>query len=46
MEQSAGVSKIKMDTGEETTIFDKIVSKDIPATIIYEDEEFLAFRDI
>ena len=31
---------------EERTIFDKIVSKDIPATIIYEDSLALAFRDI
>ncbi|GAX80375.1 hypothetical protein CEUSTIGMA_g7814.t1 [Chlamydomonas eustigma] len=28
------------------TIFDKIISKQIPASIIYEDEESLAFRDI
>ena len=28
------------------TIFDKIVSKDIPADVIYEDELCLAFRDI
>lgn len=28
------------------TIFDKIISKEIPATIIYEDEKCLAFRDI
>ena len=28
------------------TFFDKIVSKDIPANIIYEDERCLAFRDI
>ena len=28
------------------TIFDKIISKDIPATIIYEDDTSLAFRDI
>ena len=31
---------------EEVTLFDKIVSKDIPATIIYEDDLCLAFRDI
>ena len=31
---------------EEVTIFDKIVRKEIPATIIYEDEQCLAFRDI
>ena len=28
------------------TIFEKIISKDIPATIIYEDDTSLAFRDI
>jgi len=28
------------------TFFDKIVSKEIPANIIYEDELSLAFRDI
>lgn len=30
----------------EPTIFDKIISKEIPATIIYEDDLCLAFRDI
>lgn len=28
------------------TIFDKIISKEIPATILYEDELSLAFADI
>lgn len=28
------------------TIFDKIISKEIPADILYEDEHCLAFRDI
>jgi histidine triad (HIT) family protein len=28
------------------TIFGKIIRKEIPATIIYEDEQFLAFLDI
>lgn len=28
------------------TIFDKIISKEIPAQIVYEDELCLAFRDI
>ncbi|XP_077244447.1 HISTIDINE TRIAD NUCLEOTIDE-BINDING 2 [Tasmannia lanceolata] len=28
------------------TIFDKIISKEIPSTIVYEDEKVLAFRDI
>ena len=31
---------------EEVTIFDRIVKKEIPSTIIYEDEKCLAFRDI
>ncbi len=28
------------------TIFGKIIRKEIPATIIYEDEQFLSFMDI
>ena len=28
------------------TIFDKIIKKEIPATIIYEDDKCLAFKDI
>jgi histidine triad (HIT) family protein len=30
----------------EVTLFDKIASKAIPADIIYEDDECLAFNDI
>lgn len=30
----------------EPTIFDKIIQKEIPADIIYEDEKCLAFRDV
>ena len=30
----------------EDTIFDKIVRKEIPASIIYEDDKCLAFNDI
>lgn len=30
----------------EPTIFDKIISKDIPADIIFEDDQCLAFNDI
>ena len=30
----------------EGTIFDKIISKEIPADIIFEDDEVLAFTDI
>jgi histidine triad (HIT) family protein len=29
-----------------TTIFGKVISREIPATIVYEDEHCLAFRDI
>jgi len=29
-----------------TTIFGKIINKEIPANIVYEDEHCLAFRDI
>lgn len=28
------------------TIFTKIINKEIPATIVYEDEQIVAFRDI
>lgn len=28
------------------TIFDKIINREIPADIVYEDEQSLAFRDI
>ena len=31
---------------EEITLFDKIVKKEIPANVIYEDDIALAFRDI
>lgn len=33
-------------TAETETIFDKIISKQIPADIVYEDELCLAFNDI
>ncbi|XP_034694980.1 14 kDa zinc-binding protein [Vitis riparia] len=31
---------------DSPTIFDKIINKEIPATIVYEDDKVLAFRDI
>jgi len=31
---------------EDPTIFDKIVAKEIPAEIVYEDDKVLAFKDI
>lgn len=30
----------------QETIFSKIIRREIPATIVYEDEEILAFKDI
>lgn len=33
-------------TADAPTIFDKIINKDIPANIVYEDDKVLAFRDI
>mmetsp|Transcript_4321 Transcript_4321/g.6403 ORF Transcript_4321/g.6403 Transcript_4321/m.6403 type:complete len:174 (-) Transcript_4321:28-549(-) len=34
------------DENADTTIFDKIISKDIPAEIVFEDDKCLAFRDV
>ncbi|KAJ7969312.1 14 kDa zinc-binding protein [Quillaja saponaria] len=31
---------------EAPTLFDKIIAKEIPSSIVYEDESVLAFRDI
>ena len=30
----------------QNTIFDKIINKEIPAEVIYEDEDVLAFKDV
>ncbi|MCB9777962.1 MAG: histidine triad nucleotide-binding protein [Alphaproteobacteria bacterium] len=32
--------------GASVTIFQKIIAREIPADIVYEDDEVLAFRDI
>ncbi|XP_031123781.1 14 kDa zinc-binding protein [Ipomoea triloba] len=44
-EASARLAAATADTGAPT-IFDKIIAKGIPSTIVYEDDEVLAFRDI
>eukprot|EP01018_Ginkgo_biloba_P038032 Gb_17265 [translate_table: standard] len=31
---------------DKPTIFDKILQKEIPSTVVYEDDQVLAFRDI
>jgi len=28
------------------TLFEKIIAREIPATIVYEDDQVIAFRDI
>ncbi len=48
-EVSAALSSASTDPAinpAAPTFFDKLVSKEIPANIIYEDEQCLAFRDI
>ncbi|KAF9613374.1 hypothetical protein IFM89_007452 [Coptis chinensis] len=44
-ELAAKTAAINADTNNPT-IFDKIISKEIPSSIVYEDENVLAFRDI
>ncbi|VFQ98523.1 unnamed protein product [Cuscuta campestris] len=44
-EVSARISAVTANS-EAPTIFDKIIAKEIPSTIVYEDEKVLAFRDI
>ena len=39
-------AKAQTAQAEEVTIFDKIVAKQIPADIIFEDDCCLAFRDV
>ncbi|KAL9256838.1 14 kDa zinc-binding protein-like protein [Drosera capensis] len=44
-EAAAKAAAATRDTGTPT-IFDKIIAKEIPSDIVYEDENVLAFRDI
>lgn len=39
-------AKLAASVSVKSTIFDKIISKEIPADIIYEDERCLAFNDV
>uniref|UniRef100_A0A8B9PYK2 Histidine triad nucleotide binding protein 2 n=1 Tax=Apteryx owenii TaxID=8824 RepID=A0A8B9PYK2_APTOW len=34
------------ERGQQPTIFSKIIARSVPATILYEDEKCLAFRDV
>lgn len=44
-EATAKAAAANADSGAPT-IFDKIIAKEIPSTIVYEDEKVLAFRDV
>ncbi|XP_062161647.1 14 kDa zinc-binding protein [Alnus glutinosa] len=44
-EAAARESAANADSGAPT-IFDKIIAKEIPSSIVYEDDKVLAFRDI
>lgn len=44
-EAAARAAAATADNGAPT-IYDKIIAKEIPASIVYEDEKVLAFRDI
>eukprot|EP00897_Mesotaenium_endlicherianum_P000970 jgi/Mesen1/10874/ME000093S10386 len=45
-EEKAAAAAAESRYSEGGTIFDKIVRREIPATIIFEDDKVLAFRDI
>ncbi|XP_077230391.1 HIS triad family protein 3 [Tasmannia lanceolata] len=44
-EKEAALAAIPTDP-DSPTIFDKIIKKEIPSTVVYEDDKVLAFRDI
>ncbi|CDW80129.1 histidine triad nucleotide-binding protein 1 [Stylonychia lemnae] len=44
--ESDEIDKAQSAQEEPDTIFDKIIRKEIPANIIYEDDQALAFRDV
>ncbi|XP_031395625.1 14 kDa zinc-binding protein [Punica granatum] len=44
-EDAAKAAAATADSGA-STIFDKIINKEIPSTIVYEDDKVLAFRDV
>ncbi|PIA42843.1 hypothetical protein AQUCO_02000353v1 [Aquilegia coerulea] len=45
-EELSAKSAVENADTNNPTIFDKIISKEIPSTIVYEDDKVLAFRDI
>ncbi|XP_030481396.1 adenylylsulfatase HINT1 isoform X2 [Cannabis sativa] len=44
-EAAAKIAAVDADSGAPT-IFDKIIAKEIPASVVYEDDKVLAFRDV
>ncbi|KAJ1397010.1 HIT-like domain, partial [Sesbania bispinosa] len=44
-EKQAALAATPSDA-DAPTIFDKIINKEIPSTVVYEDDKVLAFRDI
>ncbi|KAF4377373.1 hypothetical protein F8388_013719 [Cannabis sativa] len=44
-EAAAEIAAVDADSGAPT-IFDKIIAKEIPASVVYEDDKVLAFRDV
>jgi hypothetical protein len=45
-EEASAKAHLDPEMRHKPTIFDKIISKEIPAKIIYEDDQCLAFHDI
>lgn len=45
-EEDAAISGAGVADKGAPTIFDKIIKKEIPSDVVYEDEDVLAFRDI
>ncbi|CAK7340338.1 unnamed protein product [Dovyalis caffra] len=44
--ESALAAAAAPPSADSPTIFDKIINKEIPAKVVYEDDKVLAFRDI
>lgn len=40
------MKKERLSDTEARTVFDRIIARELPADIVYEDEDILAFRDI
>eukprot|EP00877_Chromochloris_zofingiensis_P005809 jgi/Chrzof1/15229/Cz09g32080.t1 len=45
-EEQAAKAAAPLADSEGPTIFDKIIAKQIPATILFEDDDAVAFRDV